>query len=158
MTNLQTLIQNYLEYCGTQKCLDKKILKAYRIDLRQFSEQTDTTEVTEINSSMLEKYISTLHQQYQPKTAKRKIASLKAFFHFLEFKETIDHNPFNRIQVHFREPVKLPKTIPLHTLETFLSTIYMQYKNAKTIYQKKNALRDVAVAVTKPIMNAYIHK
>lgn len=146
MTNLQTLIQNYLEYCGTQKCLDKKTLKAYRIDLRQFSEQTDTTEVTEINSSMLEKYISTLHQQYQPKTAKRKIASLKAFFHFLEFKETIDHNPFNRIQVHFREPVKLPKTIPLHTLETFLSTIYMQYKNAKTIYQKKNALRDVAVA------------
>lgn len=146
MTNLQTLIQNYLEYCGTQKCLDKKTLKAYRIDLRQFSEQTDTTEVTEINSSMLEKYISTLHQQYQPKTAKRKIASLKAFFHFLEFKETIDHNPFNRIQVHFREPVKLPKTIPLHTLETLLSTIYMQHKNAKTFYQKKNALRDAAVA------------
>ena len=146
MNNLQTLIQNYLEYCSTQKCLDKKTLKAYRIDLRQFSEQTDTTEITEINSSMLEKYISTLHRQYQPKTAKRKIASLKAFFHFLEFKETIDHNPFNRVQVHFREPVKLPKTIPLHTLETFLSTIYMQYKNAKTTYQRKNALRDAAVA------------
>lgn len=146
MNNLQTLIQNYLEYCSTQKCLDKKTLKAYRIDLRQFSEQTDTTDVTEINSFMLEKYISTLHQQYQPKTAKRKIASLKAFFHFLEFKETIDHNPFNQVQVHFREPIKLPKTIPLHTLETFLSTIYMQYKNAKTPYQKKNALRDAAVS------------
>ncbi|MGN0319307.1 MAG: tyrosine-type recombinase/integrase [Lachnospira sp.] len=146
MNNLQTLIQNYLEYCGTQKCLDNKTLKAYRIDLRQFSEQIVTTDITDINSSMLEKYISTLHQQYQPKTAKRKIASLKAFFHFLEFKETIDRNPFNRVQVHFREPVKLPKTIPLHTLETFLSTIYVQYNNAKTAYQRKNALRDAAVA------------
>ena len=39
MTNLQNQIENYLEYCGTQKCLDVKTLKAYRIDLRQFSEQ-----------------------------------------------------------------------------------------------------------------------
>ena len=146
MKNLQTLIQNYLEYCSTQKCLDEKTLKAYRIDLRQFSEHICTTEVTEINSSTLETYIATLHQQYQPKTAKRKIASLKAFFHFLEYRETIDRNPFNRVQVHFREPVKLPKTIPLHTLERFLTTIYMQYKNAKTAYQRKNALRDAAVA------------
>lgn len=40
MDNLETLVENYLEYCSTQKCLDQKTLKAYRIDLRQFSEQT----------------------------------------------------------------------------------------------------------------------
>ncbi len=39
-----------------------------------------------------------------------------------------------------------PKTIPLHTLESFLATIYMQCKNGKTDYQKRNALRDAAVA------------
>lgn len=54
-------------------------------------------------------------------------------------------NPFNKIQVKFREPVILPKTIPLHTVETFLSTIYMQWENAKTTYQRRNALRDAAV-------------
>jgi integrase/recombinase XerD len=94
----------------------------------------------------MENYISTLHSKYQPKTAKRKIASLKAFFHFLEYREIIDQNPFNKIQIHFREPIKLPKTIPLHTLETLLSTIYFQRNNAKTDYQKRNALRDAAVA------------
>lgn len=146
MNNLQSLIKNYLEYCNTQKCLDEKTLKAYRIDLRQFSEQICTTEVTEINSTMIENHIATLHRQYQPKTVKRKIASLKAFFHFLEYKEIIDRNPFNRLQIHFREPVKLPKTIPLHTLELFLATIYIQYKNAKTDYQRRNSLRDAAVA------------
>ena len=45
----------------------------------------------------------------------------------------------------FREPVILPKTIPLHTVEVFLSTIYKQRNNAQTIYQRKNALRDAAV-------------
>ena len=31
----------------------------------------------------LDKYITHLHKQYKPKTVKRKIASLKAFFHYL---------------------------------------------------------------------------
>lgn len=145
MNNLEALIQNYLEYCHTQKCLDNKTLKAYRIDLRQFSEQIDTSVITNISSSILEAYIAKLHQQYQPKTVKRKIASLKSFFHFLEYKDFITQNPFNRIHIHFREPAKLPKTIPLHIIETFLATIYTQQKTAKTDYQKRNALRDAAV-------------
>jgi integrase/recombinase XerD len=146
MSNLQTHIDNYLEYCNTQKRLDEKTLKAYRIDLRQFSEQTSSQGVTEITSETLEEYIAKLHQKYKPKTVKRKIASLKALFHYMEYKEIIDRNPFSKIQVRFREPVILPKTIPLHTVETFLATIYMQRNNAKTNYQKRNALRDAAVA------------
>ena len=145
MDNLQTLTNDYLEFCSTQKCLDKKTLKAYRIDLRQFSEQICTTKVSEINTAILEKYIAMLHQYYQPKTAKRKIASLKAFFHFLEYKDLIAQNPFNRLQLHFREPVKLPKTIPLDIVETLLTTIYNQHRDAKTDYQKRNSLRDAAV-------------
>ena len=60
MDNLETLVENYLEYCSTQKCLDAKTLKAYRIDLRQFSEQTFPHEVTEITSKTLEDYIAKL--------------------------------------------------------------------------------------------------
>ena len=146
MENLQTHIANYLEYCGTQKRLDEKTLKAYRIDLRQFSEQTSSQEITDITSETLEAYIAKLHQQYKPKTVKRKIASVKALFHYLEYKDIIDRNPFNKIQVRFREPVILPKTIPLHMVETFLTTIYKQRSDAKTDYQKRNALRDAAVA------------
>lgn len=145
MNHLSSLIEHYLEYCKYQKCLDKKTLKSYRIDLRQFSEHLPMTEVSAVTSSMIESYIASLHAQYQPKTVKRKIASLKAFFHFLEYREIIDQNPFNKIQIHFREPIKLPKTIPLQTLEALLSTIYAQMQNAQTTYQQKNALRDAAV-------------
>ena len=142
MENLKGNVRRYLEYCEVQKRLDEKTLKAYRIDLKQFLEQMVDAEIT---VDLLECYIGKLHQKFKSKTVKRKIASLKAFFHYLEYKEMIERNPFNRIQVHFREPVILPKTIPLNVIEKFLGTIYKQTDNAGTDYQKRNALRDVAV-------------
>lgn len=148
MNNLQTHIKNYLNYCHSHKRLDHKTLKAYRIDLKQFEQQIPTININGITSETLENYIVNLHQIYSPKTVKRKIASTKAFFHYLEYKELIESNPFHKIDIKFREPVTLPKTISLHTVETFLSTIYQQQKTAKTEYQRRNALRDVAVIET----------
>lgn len=145
MNTLKTQIDNYLNYCNVQKRLDKKTQKAYKIDLQQFSQQVIDTELVDITSDVLEHYISTLHEKYKPKTVKRKIASLKAFFHYLEYKDLIAQNPFNKLLIHFREPVILPKTIPLHTIEKLLCTIYKQYQTAKTTFQKRNALRDAAV-------------
>lgn len=145
MGNLQTHMKNYLEYCRDQKRLDAKTLKAYRIDLSQFQIKISTEDIMEITPDALETFIAQLHQEYKPKTVKRKIASLKAFFHYLEYKEVLEGNPFAKIQVKFREPVILPKTIPLHTVESLLSVIYKQCRAAKTDYQKKNSLRDTAV-------------
>ncbi len=145
MNKLTTQINSYLEYCRSQKRLDEKTLKAYRIDLRQFSEQIPADDISALTPNILENYIAGLHLKYKTKTVKRKIASVKALFHYLEYRECIDKNPFNKLHIKFREPVILPKTIPLHTVETFLSIIYRQRTAAKTDYQKRNALRDAAV-------------
>ena len=145
MDNLQTIINNYLDFCQYQKRLDAKTMKAYRIDLNQFTLHIASENAADITPDILEKYIMTLHQTYKPKTVKRKIASIKALFRYMEYKSYIDVNPFNKVQIKFREPVILPKTIPLHTMEQLLSTIYKQRSLAKTTYQKRNALRDAAV-------------
>ncbi len=145
MNNLNTHINNYLDFCTYQKCLDTKTLKAYRIDLMQFSKRLTPISILEITPNMLEQYVITLHQTYKPKTVKRKIASLKAFLHYLEYKDFIKSNPFNKVQVKFREPIILPKTIPLHIIEILLHTVYKQVNTAKSIYQRKNAIRDVAI-------------
>ena len=126
MNNLQTFFEEYIAFCQYQKRLDRKTLNAYKTDLKQFSQQLHSISIEAVTPDMLENYISHLHQSYKPKTVKRKIASLKAFFHYLEYKEIIDRNPFNKIHVKFREPVILPKTIPLRTVE-------------------RNAIRDIAV-------------
>lgn len=145
MSNLDKQIGDYLEYCQYQKKLDDKSLKAYRIDLRQFLQQGTIINISDITTDMLEKYIATLNKEYKPRTVKRKIASIKAFYSYLEYKDYIEKNPFNKVKVKIREPVKLPKTIPLYIVENFLTTIYEQQRNAKTNYAKRNALRDVAV-------------
>ena len=170
MNDIQEHIKNYLTYCRSQKRLDEKTLKAYRIDLRQFiswlqnHEQPEQKkvpcpavrkpaedtlshmpEITDITPAVLEDYLAHLHQTYKPKSVKRKIASLKALFHYLEYKEIIERNPFAKLQIKFREPIILPKTIPLYTVEQFLAVIYKQRREAQTAYQKKTALRDAAV-------------
>lgn len=145
MNNLQKIINTYLDFCQFQKRLDAKTLKAYRIDLKQYTDFVSNDFDKSTLISTLEEFISTLHANFKPKTAKRKIASLKAFFHYLEYKDFIHVNPFNKIHTKFREPHTLPKTIPLYTIEAFLSTLYRQIDYSQTDFQKKCVLRDIAV-------------
>lgn len=145
MSNSEQIIENYLNYCRSQKRLDEKTIKAYKIDLKQFKDFIGNIPIREITTQTLESYIATLHESYKPKTAKRKIASIKAFFHHLDYKELITANPFNKMQIHFREPISLPKTVPLRTIEMLLSKIYHEINYAKTPYQRKNSIRDAAL-------------
>lgn len=145
MNNLKQSIDAYLFYCSSQKRLDKKTTKAYRIDLYQFADFIHETEPADITIKTLESYIAYMHSKYQPKTVKRKIASLKALFHYYEYKDIITQNPFNKLRTRFREPVILPKAIPLNILEQFIQNIYNQQIYGKTTFQRKNAICDAAV-------------
>lgn len=82
--NLETLIANYLRNCEEIKKLDSKTLKAYRIDLAQFSTFMLKHPVF-TDKTVLHEYIPLLHQRFQPKTVKRKIATIKAFYHYLMY-------------------------------------------------------------------------
>lgn len=145
MNDIQLHINKYLDYCSQQKRLSPKTIKAYRIDFGQFASHISEKKLTEITQDTLERYVSHLHQSYQPKTVKRKIASLKAMFHYFECKGLIVQNPFSKMQIRFREPIILPKTIPLHTVEYLLKVIYNQQNSARTAFQRKNAVRDAAI-------------
>lgn len=144
MNGLKDLMDTYLKYCETVKELNYKTIKAYRIDLMQFelflNRKEDITNKLRINE-----FIASIHRKFQPKTTKRKIASIKAFYHYLECEELIESNPFDKINVRFREPIRLPRIIPIHTIEIFITTLYNQRALAKSEYQRRSILRDIAV-------------
>ena len=144
MTILNDSIADYLEYCKYRKRLDTKTLKAYRIDLNQYVNYLKKISES-YSKDNLDKYITHLHKQYKPKTVKRKLASLKAFFHYLEYKEILTENPFSKLDIRFREAKLLPKTISFHSIQTFLSTLYEQKEQAASAYQLRCRLRDIAV-------------
>lgn len=145
MYKLDKIILNYITFCEKQKRLDAKTLKAYRIDLRQFVSYTENDFDYACLTATLEAYMSYMHQLYKPKTVKRKIASLKAFFHYLEYKEYVPISPFHKLQIHYREPIVLPKIIPLHTLESLFTFLYEYKDAAQTPFHKKMIIRDIAV-------------
>lgn len=137
-------LKKYLEYCEFRKELDWNTLKAYKIDLTQFFE---FVKVELLNRNNIEDYITNLHKKYKQKTIKRKIASVKAFYNYLEEQEVIDNNPFKKIKVKFKETKILPKIIPREEIEQLLNYIYKQEdKNSEKSY--KYWLRDIAVIET----------
>lgn len=147
MNTLSPITEEYFKYCELQKRLDSKTIKAYKIDLKQFFNFINKDILT-LSVSDIEIFIRHLHENYKPKTVKRKLASLKVFFNYLDYKCIIETNPFNKIKTKFREPLLLPKTIPLHTIEKLLSTMYKAHSNANTAYRQKRTLLDIAIAET----------
>ncbi|MGN0437505.1 MAG: tyrosine-type recombinase/integrase [Lachnospiraceae bacterium] len=137
---LKDKLEMYLEYCEYRKQLDQKTLKAYRIDLRQFFEYVG---VDEPKKERIEAYITQLHQKYKQKTVKRKIASVKAFYNYLEEMEIIVENPFHKIKVRFKEIITLPRIIPREEIEQLLNYMYKYLNEHKSSYNY--ILRDVAV-------------
>ena len=93
-------LENYFEDCKFRKRLNNKTIKAYKIDLNQFFEIVNNLddEVKEINE-----YIHFLNKKYSKhKTVKRKLASVKAFYSYLEYEEIIEYSPFNKVKKNKR--------------------------------------------------------
>ena len=133
-------IDEFLNYCRYHKKLSDKTIRAYKIDLSQYGVFSN-----ELSKQALWDYIEYLNKKYKPKTAKRKLATLKAFIHFLLLQDLIDFNPFDKLETTIKEPLLLPKTIPLGVIAKLISFSYQQIVFAKSDYQIRSAVRNTAI-------------
>ena len=133
-------IDEFLNYCRYHKKLSDKTIRAYKIDLSQYGVFSN-----ELSKQALWDYIEYLNKKYKPKTAKRKLATLKAFIHFLLLQDLIDFNPFDKLETTIKEPLLLPKTIPLGVIAKLISVSYQQIVFAKSDYQIRSAVRNTAI-------------
>lgn len=130
MEKLQEEVQNYLQDCRYRKELNPKTLKAYQVDLGQFM-QFLTEKKCVADKEGITAYLFHLHDTYKQKTTKRKIASLKAFFNYLEYEEKIERNPMNRVRAKFKEERVLPRSVPYEVIEQLLTVMYNRYEQEK---------------------------
>lgn len=137
MQTLSSQIANYLEVCEYEKKLSPDTVKAYRIDLRQFSEFTKGIWASK---DMLEQYIKHLNQHFAPRSVKRKLASVRAFYHEMEFNEMLTSNPFNKLHIHIRSPQQLPRVIPSQIIHDLLQCAYETHRAGD-----RESLRDIVV-------------
>lgn len=143
MDEVENFLKEYVEDCEYRKRLNSKTVRAYKTDLKQFFEYVG---VECLEQKKIIDYIHYLNHSYTKcKTIKRKIASVKGFFSYLEYNELIDKNPFRKIRTKIQEPNLLPKTIESNTLRLIFEYLYGQIDEVKSEYKKINAVRNAAI-------------
>jgi len=141
--DLKLYFDNYMDDCLLRKRLNSKTLKAYNIDLLQYFDFIDSSDD---DTKKINEYIHYLNTKYSKfKTIKRKLASIKAFYMYLEYEEIIDSSPFRRIRTQIKEPKELPKTIQKQYLLQIFQWLFKNLDVANTNYKKVLALRNIAI-------------
>ena len=136
-------------HCLYEKNLSTKTIKFYKIDLLQFSTfielQNFPLQVNAIDKGHLKAYLKDI-SVWKPKTIKRKIATLKALFNYLEFEDHIVANPLRKLRIKIKEPAMLPKALTLAESGAFLATTYaLVLPKKKLSYAYLEALRNTVV-------------
>lgn len=138
----EQMVEAYLCDCRQTRRLNEKTIKAYACDLRQLCRYLGKQPMDKIR---LERYLIRLHEHCAPRTVKRKIASIHAFFQYLVYQDRLRENPLHRIRTRFCQPKVLPKTIPLPIIEDFFRYLYHANRHSSTLSQKKLAVRNIAL-------------
>ncbi len=137
MRTLSSLIADYLETGEYEKQLSPDTIKAYRIDLRQF---VDFTKGAWADKDTLNQYIKYLNQHFAPRSVKRKLASVRAFYHEMEMSGELEENPFNKLHIRIHSPQQLPRIIPEQIVQALLQSAYDAYAQGG-----REVLRDIVV-------------
>ncbi|BCS88172.1 tyrosine-type recombinase/integrase [Pseudodesulfovibrio sediminis] len=148
--NLSDAADVFLRHCRLERGLTKLTMTAYKLDLNQFQkkQQTDLV-VTDIDKHVIREYLGWLDAQYKPRSIKRKLATLKSFFTFLEQEEFIEASPFRKLRLRLERAKSLPRTLSVSSVTKLLQCAY-SYRNEASVASRgyQEATRDIAVLET----------
>ncbi len=137
----------FLLHCRFEKNLSPKTLKAYETDLSQLRLFLNNKElVSEISKEDIRSYLVLL-SSLKPKSIKRKIATMKALFNFLEFEDKILVNPFRKMRIKIKEPQTVRSVMDIREVFKVLKTAYLKRDviEDKKSYSYFESLRNITV-------------
>lgn len=124
-------LEDFLDYLNIEKRYSSHTILAYSIDLRQFeefiNEVFEKSNAKDVNSEMIRDWIVSLSEKgISSRSINRKIASLRAYFHFLIKQGDIEKNPMTKILA-----VKNPKRNPVFVMEEDIENVLnLEYEDS----------------------------
>jgi len=123
--NNDEMIYEFENYLSTQKNYAINTVISYLGDIRTFVtflNQEELGDLFHASERVSKFYISFLHNQYSPRSIRRKISSLRSFYEYLVSEEHLTINPFHNVTLP-KEGKKLPKFIYENEMMDFLNHI-----------------------------------
>jgi integrase/recombinase XerD len=147
---LSDAAEAFFHHCHLERGLSKLTLAAYKLDLRQFQKRINGAhQVFDIDKVAIREYLGWLGAKYKPRSIKRKLATLKSFFSFLEQEEYIEASPFRKLHIRLERAKSLPRTLSISSVTKLLQSAYAERDKFFTDSKKyKIAVRDIAVLET----------
>ncbi|WP_139311619.1 tyrosine-type recombinase/integrase, partial [Desulfovibrio sp. DV] len=149
---LSSAIETFLLHCRLERGLSELTLTAYRLDLNQFLEKQQgkaQIHIANIDKNVIREHLVWLDDKYKPRSIKRKLATLKSFFTFLEQEESIEYSPFRKLRLRVERAKSLPRTLAISSVRKLLQSAYTARNCSKEeINAFKEASRDIAVLET----------
>lgn len=150
MFSVEQAIKEFIFHCQFEKNLSEKTIQAYKIDLNQFisflKNNKHPFELVSIEKAILKEFIKNISNR-KAKTIKRKIATLKAMFNYLEYEDIIIVNPFRKIRIRIKEPYTLPVVLTNAEVQKIFRYAYRQKEKHldKNKYSYSEIVRDIAI-------------
>ena len=146
---IKTAQESFINHCKFEKKLSNKTIQFYQIDLKQFNhflkEGKYDLRVRKIDKNVLRDYLRCI-SDFQPRTIKRKVATLKALFNYLEFEDILPVNPFRKLQIKIKSPRTLPTLMNTQEVKTIF---FKAYSERDQLHPKdvnhRVKVRDIAV-------------
>lgn len=137
----------FLQHCRFEKVLSSKTIKAYSSDMKQFCLFVGRRiSIDKVGKTEIRDYVASL-SSFKPKTIKRKVATLKALFNFLEFDDAILLNPFRKMRIRIKEPKRLPSVMDIQEITGIFRATYgrRHLLDNPASYRYRSAIRNIAV-------------
>lgn len=147
---IQKALHEYFLHCNFEKKLSNKTMKAYKIDLAQLNQflvqKNNINDIDVITKSEIRNYLESI-SNLKPKSIKRKIASIKAFFNYLEYEDVISVNPLRKMRIRIKEPSTLPRVMDLNEITRMLKIAYTKcnFTNGSNSFHNTSAIRNIVV-------------
>ncbi len=148
MNTIQTAIREFLKHCRYEKNLSLKTIKSYNIDLKQLTafliSNNFPLETSLITKKELREFLESI-STLKPKSIKRKVATIRAMFNYLEYEDTIIVNPLRKMQIRIKEPVRLPKVMNIKEIGAIFQSAYNNNIKCSNAYSHFEKMRNIAV-------------
>jgi integrase/recombinase XerD len=120
---MKKIVDNFIDYLSTERNYSHNTLRGYGTDIQQYLDESSISDISELSKDSIRSFLRKIAESgLTVRTRNRKLASIRAFYKFLNEEDLMKDNPSVSIR-SAKVDKKLPKVLSLQTVDRMLNSI-----------------------------------